>query len=101
MPHSSSSASLPWRDDLDFVAVLERGLCPAAARQHVVIQRDRKMRALIFEFAEQRIDACRRNLPLLAIDDHAHCIPSLSIRPRSTKASVISASAGAIRKPWR
>src|SRR3982074_1848928 len=57
MLHPSSSPSLPWRDDLDLVAVLQRRLRPLAARQHVVIQCDRKMRALIFEFAEQRVDA--------------------------------------------
>src|SRR5258705_6516591 len=54
---SSSSPSLPRRDDLDLVAVLDRRLRPLTARQHVVIQRDREMRALIFQFAEQRIDA--------------------------------------------
>src|ERR1700761_3379353 len=53
---SSPSPSLPRRDDLDLVAAFERGLGPAALRQHVEIQRDRKMRALIFELAEQRID---------------------------------------------
>src|SRR5216683_4906291 len=52
-----SSPSLPRRDDLDLVAGLKRRLRPPAARQHVVIQRDREMRALIFEFAEQRVDA--------------------------------------------
>src|SRR5712692_6522168 len=78
------SPSLPRRDDLDLVAVLERRLGPAAARQHVVIQRDRKMRAFIFELAEQRVDAPRGDLPRLAVDDHAHCITSLSIRPRCT-----------------
>src|SRR5713101_6987023 len=49
----ASSPSLPWRDDLDLVAVLDRRLCPAAARQHVVIQRDRKMAALIFKLGQQ------------------------------------------------
>src|SRR3984885_12446761 len=53
---ASPSPSLPRRDDLDLVVGLERGLRPLAARQHVEIQRDRKMRALIFQFAEQRID---------------------------------------------
>src|SRR6476661_448134 len=78
------SPSLPRRDDLDLVAVRERRLRPAAFRQHVVVQRDRKMRALIVELGEQRIDASRRNLARLAVDDHAHCITSLSITPRST-----------------
>src|SRR5260370_32328210 len=64
----ASSPSLPRRDDLDLVAGLKRRLGPAALRQHVVIQRDREMRALIFEFSEQRVDPCRRYLPLLAID---------------------------------
>src|ERR1700737_1305788 len=76
------SPSLPRRDDLDLVAALERCLRPLAARQHVVIQRDRKMRALIFEFAEQRVDAAGIDLALLAVDGHAHCITSLSITPR-------------------
>src|SRR5215210_694404 len=80
----SSSPSLPRRDDLDLVAGLERRLRPPAARQHVVIQGDREMRALIFEFVQQRMDADSGNLALLAIDGHAHCITSLSIRPRST-----------------
>src|SRR5258708_21123937 len=80
----ASSPSLPRRDDLDLVAILQRRLRPFALRQHVVIQRDRKMVALIFEFAEQRIDAPREDFPLPAIDGHAHCITSLSIWPRST-----------------
>src|ERR1035437_1750418 len=101
MLHPLSSPSLPRRDDLDLVAVLERRLRPLAARQHVEIQRDGEMGALIFELAEQRVDAARGDLPLLAVDDHTHCMTSLSIWPRSTKASVNSASAGAIRKPWR
>src|SRR3981081_2570716 len=75
------SPSLPWRDDLDLVAVLERGLRPLTARQHVEIQRDRKMRALIFELGEQRVDAAGGDLALLAVDDYAHCITSLSITP--------------------
>src|SRR6266852_9721537 len=76
------SPSLPRCDDLDLVAVLERGLRPLGSRQHVEIQRDRKMRALIFKFAQQRIDAACGDFPLLAVDDHAHCITSLSITPR-------------------
>src|SRR5665213_2593001 len=70
------SPSLPWRDDLDFVAAFQRRFGPAAFRQHVEIQRDGKMAAFIFEFAEQRVDTRRRYLPRLAIDDHAHCITS-------------------------
>src|SRR5487761_2757838 len=58
------SPSLPRRDDLDLVAVLERGLGPAALRQHVVIDGDRKMRALIFELAEQRVEPLSRASPL-------------------------------------
>src|SRR3954451_20452968 len=80
----SSLSSLARRDDLDLIAAVEPGLCPFRARQHVVIQRDREMRALIFELGQQRLDAGGRNLALLAVDGHAHCIPSLSIRPRST-----------------
>src|SRR5258708_5888104 len=80
----ASSPSLPRRNDLDLVAAVQPRLCPFALRQHVVIQRDRKMRALIFELAQQRIDARRGDFPLLAIDAHAHCITSLSIWPRST-----------------
>src|SRR3981081_4603226 len=95
------SPSLPWRDDLDLVAALDRRLRPAALRQHVVIHCDREMGAFVFELAEQRVDAGRKYLPLLAVDDHAHCITSLSIWPCSTKASANSASAGAIKKPWR
>src|SRR3982074_1491900 len=95
------SPSLPRVDDLDFVAALQRRRGPLAARQHVVIQRDRKMRALIFEFAEQCVDAAGINFALLAVNGHAHCITSLSITPRSTYPSVSSASAGASRKPWR
>src|SRR5665213_417962 len=53
----SSSPSLPWRDDLDLVAGPDRGFGPAAFRQHVVIHRDREMAALVFEFAEQRVEA--------------------------------------------
>src|SRR5437773_9400873 len=49
-----SSPSLPRRDDLDLVAVLDRRFGPAAFRQHVVIQRDGEMGALVFELAEQR-----------------------------------------------
>src|SRR5258707_15335206 len=49
------SPSLPRRNNLDLVAVLDRRFGPAALRQHVVIQRDREMRAFIFELAEQRI----------------------------------------------
>ena len=52
-----TSPSLPRRDDLDLVAALQRGLRPLASRQNVVIQRDRKMRTFVVEFAEQRIDA--------------------------------------------
>src|SRR5215475_1570224 len=95
------SSSLPRRDDLDLVAALQKCIGPAALRDHVVVQRNRKMRALIFELCEQRIDARRGNLPGLAIHHHAHRITSLSIWPRSTKFSVSSASAGATRKPWR
>src|ERR1700683_4977130 len=73
------SPSLPRRDDLDFVAIVERRLGPAAARQHVEIQRDGKMRALIVELIEQRIDPRRGDFPRFAVDDHAHCITSLSI----------------------
>src|SRR4051812_33305250 len=79
-----SSPSLPRRDDLDLVAVIDRRFGPAAFRQHVAIQRDRKMRALVFEFAEQRIDPRGVDLALLAVDPHTHCITSLSITPRST-----------------
>src|SRR6266702_8137508 len=57
-----SSPSLPRRDDLDLVAVLDRRLGPAAFRQHVVVQRDREMRAFVFELAEQRIDPRRVDL---------------------------------------
>src|SRR5487761_2145376 len=78
------SPSLPRRDDLDLVAVLERGLGPAAFRQHVVIDGARKMRALIFELAEQRVEPRRCDFPRLAVDGHTHCITSLSIRPWST-----------------
>src|SRR5882672_5068582 len=39
-----SSSSLPRRNNLDLVAVLDRRLGPAALRQHVVVQRDREMR---------------------------------------------------------
>src|SRR4051794_21376473 len=81
---ASSSSSLPRRDDLDLVAGLKLCLSPRAARQHVVIQRDRKMHALVFELGQQRLDMISRNLPRLAIDGHAHCITSLSITPRST-----------------
>src|SRR6478735_12017568 len=98
---SSPSPSLPRRDDLDLVAGLEVGLGPAALRHDVVVQRDREMGALIVELAEQRVHAGRIHLALLAVDDHAHCITSLSIWPRWTYCSVSSASAGAIRKPWR
>src|SRR4051812_20710461 len=76
------SPSLPWRDDLDLVAALDRRLRPLALRQHVVVQRDRKMRAFIFELAQQRIDARCVDLPGLAVDDHTHRITSLSITPR-------------------
>src|SRR5881396_198321 len=62
---ASPSPSLPWGDDFDLVAALERGLGPTALRQHVVIHGDRKMRAFIFEFREQGIDAGRGDLPLL------------------------------------
>src|SRR5665213_2792227 len=54
-----SSSPLPRRDDLDLVAGFKRGVGPAAARQHVEIQRDREMLARIVEFAEQRVDAGR------------------------------------------
>src|SRR3954467_9755977 len=93
--------SLPWRDDLDLVAALQRGFGPAAFRQHVVIHRNRKMRAFVFELAEQRVDAAGVDLARLAIDGYTHRITSLSIAPRSTCARVSSASAGASRKPWR
>src|SRR5258707_15494152 len=78
------SPSLPRRDDLDLVAGLKLRLRPPALRQHVAIQRDRKMRALIFELAQHRLDAARGDLTLLAVDHHAHCITSLSITPRCT-----------------
>src|SRR6478736_3954030 len=78
-----SSPSLPWRDDFDLVAVLDRGFGPAAFRQHVVVQRDCKMGAFIFELAEQRVDPRRTDLALLAVDPHTHCITSLSIVPRA------------------
>src|SRR5258708_39309457 len=78
------SPSLPRRDDLDLVAGLKLRLRPPALRQHVVIHRDRKMRAFIFEFAQQRLDAAGSDLALLAVDGHAHCITSLSITPRCT-----------------
>src|SRR6266568_453126 len=81
---SRSSPSLPRRDDLDLVAVAQRGLGPAAPGHHVVIHGDCEMRALIVEFAQQRLDAGGGDLALLAVDDHAHCITSLSICPRST-----------------
>src|SRR4051812_4782090 len=57
---SASSPSLPRRDDLDRVAGPQGRLGPAAARQHVVIQRNRELRALVVELAEQRIDTRRR-----------------------------------------
>src|SRR5689334_22713276 len=79
-----SSPSLPWRDDFDLVAVLDRGFGPAAFRQHVVVQRDREMGAFIFEFAEQRVDPRRTDLALLAVNSHTHCITSLSMVPRAT-----------------
>src|SRR5437899_12262550 len=79
-----SLPSLPRRDDLDLVAILQWRRRPAALGQHVVIERDREMRALIFELAQERIDPRCADLPRLAIDDHAHCITSLSITPRST-----------------
>src|SRR3954454_2538341 len=97
----SPSPSLPRRDDLDLVAGLEMGLGPAALRHDVVVERDREMGAFVVELAEQRVDAGRIDLALLAVHDHAHCITSLSIWPRSTKLSVSSARTGAIRKPWR
>src|ERR1700733_2374083 len=77
------SPSLPRRDDFDLVAGLELRLRPAAPRQHVIIHRDRKMRALIIKLAEQRIDAARGDLARFAVDGHAHCITSLSMVPRS------------------
>src|SRR4051812_26546979 len=95
------SPSLPRCDDLDLVAGLQRRFGPAALRHDIVVQRDREMGAFVVEFAEQRVHAGRIHLALLAVNDHAHCITSLSIWPRSTKLSVSSASAGAIRKPWR
>ena len=36
------------------------------------------------EIASVRVDALRIDLALFAVDDHAHCITSLSITPRST-----------------
>src|SRR6266700_2863963 len=54
---ASRSPSLPRRDDLDLVAGLQRGLGPAVLRHHVVIHRDRKMRAFEFQLAQQRVDA--------------------------------------------
>src|SRR5436190_1226129 len=50
----ASSPSLPRRDDLDLVTGPKWRLCPAAARQHVEIQRDREMRAFVFQFVQQR-----------------------------------------------
>src|SRR5215203_4356807 len=93
---ASPSSSLPRRDDLDLVAALEPRPQPLAARQHVVIQGDREMRALILEFTEQGLHAFRCDFTRLAVYNHAHCITSLSMRPCSTYASVSSASAGAI-----
>src|SRR5258707_14651315 len=78
------SPSLPRRDDLDLVAVVQLRLRPPALRQHVVIHCDRKMRAFIFELAQQRLDAAGSDLALLAVYGHAHCITSLSITPRCT-----------------
>src|SRR5579871_431848 len=52
-----SSPSLPRRDDLDLIAVLELRLGPAAFRHHVIVERDRKMCALIVELAQKRVDA--------------------------------------------
>src|SRR5258708_9010861 len=75
------SPSLPRGDDLDLVAVLERGLRPLGSRQHVEIQRDREMRALIFKLAQQRIDAASGDFPVLAVHDPPHCITSLSLPP--------------------
>src|SRR6476659_6709611 len=74
---SPFSPSLPRRDDLDLVAGLQRGLGPAAFRHDVVVERDRKMRALVVELGEQRVHACGRHVALLAVDDHMHCITSL------------------------
>src|SRR5882672_9426745 len=51
------SPSLPRGDDLDLVAVFERGLRPLGSRQHVKIRRDRKVRPLISNLAQQRIAA--------------------------------------------
>src|SRR5258708_13015452 len=80
----ASSPSLPRRDDLDLVAAVQPRLCPFALRQHVVIQRDRKMRALIFELAQQRIDPRRGDFPLPALDGHPPSITSLPIFPDPT-----------------
>src|SRR3954452_791700 len=96
-----TSPSLPRRDDLDLVTGLQAGFGPAAFRHDVVIERDREMGAFVVELGEQRVHASRVHLALLAVHYHAHCITSLSIWPRSTYCSVSSASAGAIRKPWR
>ena len=76
--------TLPRRDDLDLVAALQRRLGPAALRHHVEIQSDGEMVAFVVELAQQRVDMPGRNLPVFAIDDHAHCITSLSITPRCT-----------------
>src|SRR6516165_1485590 len=67
-----SSPSLPWRDDLDLVAGFELCFGPAALRDHVVVQRDREMRALVVELAEQRVHACGIHLALLTVDDQKH-----------------------------
>ena len=89
-----SSPSLPRRDDLDLVAGLQRRLRPAAFRQHVVIQRDREMGALIFEFGEQRVDAGRGNLARLAIDVTRIASPRCRAgRARHRRASVPPAPA--------
>src|SRR6185295_16873129 len=69
---SSPSPSLPRGDDLDLVAALQHSLGPAAFRQHVVIYGDRKVRALVFELGEQRVDAGGGDLPLLPVDGHTH-----------------------------
>src|SRR5206468_2579197 len=80
----SSSPSLPRGDDLDLVAGFQHRLGPAAFRQHVVIQRDREMRAFVFKLGEQGVDTGRDDLPRLAVDGHTHRITSLSIAPRCT-----------------
>ena len=87
----ASSPSLPRRDDLDLVAVLEPRLGPAALRQHVVIHGDGEMRALIFELVKQRVDAGRGDLARLAPVRRSHASHHLVVDParaRHRRASV-------------